>query len=135
MLSTLILSFYNDFCMLAELSLGQSLLLLILHALFFRYAGVLPPPDTIFVVNISSQKLIFHWNPVFPECQHVTYSITSSNCGDCLNTSSTSVTCSNFNVSTNATVCTLTVRSIVCANIVGDEATSVNVFLKGIQYE
>ena len=133
MLSTLILSFYSDFCMLAELS--DSLYYTHTACSIFWYAGTLPPPDTIFVANISSQEFIFHWNPVFPECQHVTYSITSSNCGDCLNTSSTSVTCSNFNVSTNATICTLTVRSIVCANIVGDEATSVSVLLKGIQYE
>lgn len=84
------------------------------------------------MANINPQAITMHWDPVVPECQHVTYSITSSNCGNCLSTTSTtSVTCFGFNVSTNATICTLDVKTIVCADITGEE-TSIHLTLKGI---
>ena len=67
------------------------------------------------------------------ECQVVSYTI-SSDCGVCpTSTQGTTVVCLNVEVpSTVGRICTFTVRTVVCGNIIGTESNSLSVNLKGM---
>ncbi len=55
-----------------------------------------------------------------PNCSAITYSISSNNCGDCLaNTTSTTTTCRELQLTSNMQTCELHVQTIVCDRIAG----------------
>ena len=86
-----------------------------------------PPPSNIHLAEINSTHLTFHWSPISSNCDAIQYRIMRSNCGLCPNvTNSTSVTCYINGLFTNSSrqlyLCTFTVQTVVCANIVGNES-------------
>ena len=98
-------------------------------------AGPYPPPDTVHLVEVSPKQLIFTWNTVDSECQHVYFNISASNCGTCPRVSnSTTAICSNLQVSSTAVMCIFRVQSVVCRDIFGTMSNPVVVTLKGIRF-
>ena len=81
------------------------------------------------LVDIKPGKLIFSWTPIARRCSSMYYEI-QSNCGECPTaTNSTVATCIVNNL--QARLCTFTVRSVVCDNIVGSWSNEIEVMLKG----
>jgi hypothetical protein len=81
--------------------------------------------------NVS--RLVFQWESVAPSCDSVHYYlINASNCGHCPNiTNSTNVTCTGFALDIHDQVCLLSIQTVVCGNITGNESSSIQVNLRG----
>ena len=96
------------------------------------FSAVPDPPTDLKLVNVTTNQLSFNWSSVDPQCIELSYNISASpNCGNCVS-SSTSVTCSEFQLSTFAhNMCTVAVKSIVCENITGTMSSVVHVTLRG----
>lgn len=96
----------------------------------------LPPPDHIYVGDITQTSLTFNWSRVqrnrSPQdncCSETVYNIIASNCGSCPNsTTSTTATCRN--VTTDGSVCSFAVQTTLCGNIFGQRSNEVTVLLK-----
>ena len=92
-----------------------------------------PPPHDIHLMETSANRLVFQWSPVTPSCETVHYLINASNCGQCLNkTNDTTVICTDFAVDNYSQVCLLSVQTVVCDNVTGNESSSVQVNLRGM---
>ena len=97
--------------------------------LLFMYVDPYPPPSNVHLVNINSTHVTLHWNPVSSNCNAIQYRIISSNCGLYPNaTNSSSVTCTG--PFTDDQLCTFTVQTVVCDNVVGNESRRVEVALR-----
>ena len=78
---------------------------------------------------------MFQWEPVEPSCEAIHYLINASNCGHCPNvTNDTTVTCTGFTLDMYDQVCLLSVRTVVCHNITGNESGNIQVTLRGISH-
>ena len=84
---------------------------------------------------MNSEQLIFNWSPVESNCSALQY-IIESDCGTFTTavTTSTLATCS-FDLSAIAdSMCTFTIRSVVCGNISGILSDPLSITLKGTVY-
>ena len=73
---------------------------------------------------------MFAWSPVASDCPAVQYNILASNCGSCPTTTShTTVTCTN--VPTYGSACLLSLATVVCGNITGNQSDIIKVILNG----
>ena len=106
----------------------------IIHAVIIFSTARLPLLSDIMLSNVTRNQLTFTWNPASQDCSALQYSINATNCGKCSDTTtSSSVTC-NYNalsISTLPQICTLTVHTVVCGNIVGATSEPATVLLKG----
>lgn len=83
--------------------------------------------------NVS--QLVFQWESVEPSCEAIHYLINGFNCGHCPNvTNDTTVTCTGFPLDTYVQVCLLSVETVVCGTITGNESRSIQVTLRGMSY-
>ena len=89
------------------------------------------PPANVNLSDVHPGTLIFSWMSVNPSCSLVRYEITSHNCGTCSVSMDTTATCSDLHLSTNTTVCTFSVRSMVCG-YTGSSSSQTVVNLKGL---
>ena len=95
----------------------------------------LPPPNNVRVVDIpnyaATQQLAFNWSSAIPgwnSCPSARYAITSINCGNCADSTTTNhVICQNAVL---GHTCNFVVRSMACG-VEGDPSNSVSVILKG----
>ena len=89
------------------------------------------PPADVRLINAKPRELIFTWVPPSQYCPLLTYYIIAEDCGTCQNKSALmNTTCSNF---TPSSVCTLSVHSVICGNLVSTNPSNVvTVNLKGL---
>ena len=83
--------------------------------------GSLSPPEQLHIsgIDFSSRELTFAWSSVTPDCPAIHYNILASNCGSCPTTTNhTNVTCTD--VSTNTSVCTFAIQTVICGDITGN---------------
>ena len=101
--------------------------------LSFLSAAPYPPPVNVSLTRANSTSLSFSWDPVSPSCSTIFYNISSTNCGLCpQSTSSTSATCSIMEqLSSEATTCSFTLQSVACDNIASANGDTVTAILKG----
>ena len=86
-------------------------------------------------MEANASQLVFRWEPVEPSCEAIHYLINAFNCGHCPNvTNNTTVTCTDFSLDMYDQVCLLSVRTVVCHNIIGNESRSNQVTLRGVYY-
>ena len=105
------------------MSLSQLLLLYLLLT-------VHSAPDDIYLADARKDELLFSWTHVASSgCFSPTYNI-SSDCGTCTITNVTMATCSDLQVTTDASVCHFGVNSVVCDQA-GNPSSPVAVILKG----
>ena len=91
----------------------------------------MPAPTNVKLIDAHSGMLTFSWSPVTLRCSDFYYEITTD-CGNCPQTTkSTSVVCSVLILSSVSRVCSLSVRSVTCGNIIGNWSDPVSVSLKG----
>ena len=78
-------------------------------------------------------QLTFQWSSVAPSyCESARYLINASNCGHCPNvTNDTTAICIDFALDMYSQVCLLSVWTVVCDNVTGNESSSVQVNLRG----
>ena len=80
----------------------------------------------------NAHQLEFQWSSVTPSCEAVHYLINASNCGHCPDvTNDTTAICTDFALDKYSQVCLLSVQTVVCDNIFGNESSSVEVNLRG----
>lgn len=88
------------------------------------------PPSKVSLINANATHLVFSWNYTVI-CPSLHYTITSTNCGNCpLSTSSTVVACSNF---PHSETCTFMVGVVICNEnepIFGNSSTPIAVNLR-----
>ena len=97
-----------------------------LNRLYFVHTGLFKPIDYIRLVSVSPGQLVFKWSPVCPLIQ---YSISTSNCGECVyNNTTSNATCSIPQLGTTSSICTFSIQSAVCSNSFND---SLEVTIKG----
>ena len=95
-----------------------------------------PPPENIYLANVTPGGLVFSWNYTL-NCPSLRYNIRSENCGQCPNTTdSTSVNCTGFTISNSVNLCTFTVQTAICGingslPLVGNLSDLVTVNLTG----
>ena len=83
-------------------------------------------------MEASANRLVFQWNSVTTPCEAVCYAINASNCGYCPDvTNDTTVVCTDFALDEYNQVCLLTVWTVVCDDVTGNESSSVQVNLRG----
>jgi hypothetical protein len=85
-----------------------------------NYVEPLPPPNDVRLTDITSEGLVFSWSSVSSNCSAISYyyNISSDNCGDCpVNTTSTTITCRELQLTSNVQMCQLSVQTIVCDRI------------------
>jgi hypothetical protein len=84
-------------------------------------------------MEANANQLLFRWESVAPSCEAVRYLINASNCGHFPNTT---VTCTGFSLDmyNQLEVCVLSVLTVVCDNITGNESRSVQVTLRGMSH-
>ena len=97
----------------------------------------LPPPTNIQLVRTSSEQLVFNWTAVDSDCSALHYSITTSNCGTCANTTERTVTSTVCSIDLSAVAdntmqCSFGIQTVVCNNISGNLSTQVDVTLTGL---
>ena len=81
-------------------------------------------------MEANSSQLIFQWSSVALSCEAVHFYINASNCGHCPNvTNDTTIRCTGFSLNQ---VCLLSVQTVVCDNITGNESRRVEVILSGM---
>ncbi len=86
-------------------------------------------------MEANANQLLFQWESVAPSCEAVRYLINASNCGHCpYDTNDTTVTCTGFALDIYDQVCLLSIRTVVCGNITGNESRSIQVTLKGMSH-
>ena len=84
------------------------------------------------IIGTPALGLMFTWNQLGPNLPNVHYRVQATNCGVCPDTTnSTTVTCSNVQVSPSALQCTFNIRSVVCGQEVNSMADPAVVNLKG----
>ena len=89
------------------------------------------PPNDIRLIQVQPGQLTFNWTSIDAQCDSVSYSIISSNCGQCPSTtSSTNITCRDSVAS--GQVCSLIVQAVVCGNITGNQSSPTSVIMKGV---
>ena len=74
------------------------------------------------------RQITFTWSSITTEsdCSAVHYNILASNCGSCPTTTNhTTVICTD--VSTNGSMCTFAVQTVVCGNITGNRSVPIRV--------
>ena len=92
----------------------------------------LPPPNNIRISHVNKRQLSLTWNSVSQNCPALRYKINATNCGECPDiTTSNNVTCIIDNTITQPQTCTITVKSVVCGNVLGIPSEPVSVLLKG----
>ena len=97
-----------------------------LHHLFATAPSVSSVNFTLH--NVKQRKLMFMWTNASESCPATSYKVVSRNCGDCPHTSnSTFITCNNFSMTNEASICTFTVQSVVCSSILGEAAVPIAV--------
>ena len=91
-------------------------------------------PYDVQLIGIASEGLTFNWTSIDPTCSDVSYRISASGCGNCpSSTNSTTITCSGIEqLSEDNQTCILSVRSVVCGDIVSNFSDPLNVSLQGI---
>ena len=85
-------------------------------------------------MEANVNQLRFQWSPV-TSSEDVRYRINASNCGHCPNeTNNTTVICTDFTIDmySQVTLCLLSLQTVVCDNVTGNENSSVQVNLRGI---
>ena len=92
-----------------------------------------PPPNNLFLVDVQPGILVFNWTPAISNCSTLQYNIiTTSECGACPTVANTTTaTCSNIQLTTNAVLCHIRVSSRACS-LVGNPSLPTAVTLKGI---
>ena len=81
------------------------------------------PPSDVRLTNAKPGELKFSWMPPSQYCPSLAYYISADSCGTCPNMSaSTNITCSNF---TQSTVCTMSVYSIICDDLMSTYGSDV----------
>ena len=87
---------------------------------------------------VTPGNITFMWSHVSKNCPGLYYNITSMvNCGICnpgIEVSRAKVTCFDFTIPENGTVCRLEIQSVICWETdaaVGGNRTSVSLLLKG----
>ena len=78
------------------------------------HAAAYSPPNDVRLADADNDSTTFNWNPVSPpSCSaSLHYIITSNGCGECPSiTNSTNITCYNLTI---PSVCSLSVKSMVC---------------------
>ena len=104
---------------------------LYLYILLFFCIESFPPPD-INGANVSTNELIFSWNPVSLQCPALDHSAIVRNCGTCVtNTSSARTVCNDFTVSRSDNICDFSIQSVICGSVPGN-MTSLILNLKGL---
>ena len=97
---------------------------------FIIFIDPLPSPGKIMLSEVNRNQLTFSWSSASQNCSALHYNINATNCGECSETTtSNNVTC-NYN-SNLPQICTLTIQTVVCGNIVGTTSKPVAVLLKG----
>ena len=72
------------------------------------------------LTDVSPNYLTFSWTQVQSSCRILSYAIDSTNCGLCPSSSnSTTVNCTNFQLSSVRTECRFAVSTVICENITG----------------
>ena len=100
------------------------------------HSAPLPLPNKVQInsTDISSKQLLFNWSPVVQNCPSLHYNILSSNCGNCLTTTTnTTVICTDVPTDRGG-VCLFAIQTVVCGDIVGNRSTSVNTFFISYTY-
>ena len=96
-----------------------------------------PPPSEIHLESADQNHLIFNWNDIVPACAAVHYTVRSTGCGICLDTTAhNSASCNHFQVSTTGNLCTFAVQSEFCHEYttyrtIGSISDHIQVILKG----
>ena len=86
------------------------------------------------LTEVSPEFLTFSWTQVQSSCQVLSYAIDTSNCGLCPSSSnSTTVNCTNFNLSDVRSECRFAVSTVICGNITGASRESL-VTIGGTSY-
>ena len=87
-------------------------------------------------MEANASQLVFQWESVEPSCEAIHYFINASNCGHCPNvTNNTTVTCTGFFLlDMYDQVCLLSVQTVVCGSITGNESRNVQVTLRGMSH-
>ena len=95
------------------------------------FDSAMEPPSSIRLVDIKNGLAVIEWTPV-DSCIPVDY-IISSNCSTCSPTTTiqTTTSCSISEPTTDDLVCTFSILSRVCDNLVGSSNTAV-VTLQGL---
>ena len=89
-----------------------------------------PPPNDVRLADVQPGQITFNWTSVDALCDSLSYNIISSNCGQCLlTTTNTTATCTG--VVASGQVCTFIVQTVVCG-IIGILSHPTTVILKGI---
>ena len=99
--------------------------------LFYVNSGPYPPPNDVKLVSIDNKELLFSWTSVNNNCPY--FLITFNGCGACpSSTNTTNITCSTTDtqLTSNVTVCTLRVQSVVCDHT-SNLSDPISVNLKG----
>ena len=94
-----------------------------------------PPPDNLYLADAQPRTLIFNWTPVLSNCSTLQY-ITSSDCGTCsivINATTAAAICSDFQLTTSASLCNFRVSSHACG-LSGNPSLPTIVKLKGNYY-
>ena len=90
--------------------------------------------------SANQNHLTFTWNDIVPECAAVRYTVRSTNCGICPDTTThNSASCNHFQVSTIGNLCLFAIRSEFCPGhtmyqIIGNMSDHIQVTLKGKQH-
>ena len=83
-------------------------------------AEVLPPPDDVTSISVSSEYLTFVWNEpsINYNCSCFYYNIISENCGTCPQlTTNTSATC--MNITADGKTCSFSVQTLLYQHSMG----------------
>ena len=92
----------------------------------------LDPPISVQLVDVHDRQVVLQWTPVDSTCVPVSYSVTS-NCSSCspTATSLTTTSCPITQPTTDVLVCTFSVESVICDNLVGRSSSPAVVALLG----
>lgn len=103
---------------------------------FYKYTESSPPPNDLYISDVSPTHLTFNWSPLTLRCPSTRYLIsTNGNCGTCpQSTASTSATCTNMTATINDRICSLTVQTEICGFIRGELSDPLLVKLNGNNY-
>ena len=115
-------------------SSGMFIIITVIRILVYiklNYAA--PPPDNVRLAQVTKNAVTFQWDPVQSICS---YKVNAEGCGVCPSTTlSASVTCVVNNILANGTsnnsVCTLSVETMVCG-FQSNVSETVIAMLKGI---
>ena len=109
---------------------------LILQNILYINADPVPPPDRI-SASVSFDHpggITFTWDEVDSSCDIVHYRVITSNCGVCsatnITTLYTRVLCTNL--TTDGSICSFAVQTIVCNDVAGNVSEPIHVLLRGM---